>query len=137
MNVDAPCQSGRISEWPIFASRWETSSHAVQYGIGVWKAKGAAGYLTCHNGFYHTGRIEGDLTTEDIRAAAHAAGVDALNAVDHAPVLEKNDALAQALGLTGTPGLIVMPVEKASPGTLTVLAGLASPDQILAAIDKA
>ena len=110
---------------------------AALYGIGVWKAKDAAGYLTYHNGIYHTGHIEGDLTTEDIRAAAHAAGEDALNAVGHAPVLEKNDALAQALGLTGTPGLIVMPVESTSPETITVFAGLASPEQILAALDKA
>ncbi|ELY2908473.1 DsbA family protein, partial [Cronobacter dublinensis] len=42
-----------------------------------------------------------------------------------------------ALGLTGTPGLIVMPVENASPETITVFAGLASPEQILAAIGKA
>ncbi|QNQ22951.1 hypothetical protein HF650_24660 (plasmid) [Kosakonia sp. SMBL-WEM22] len=41
---------------------------------------------------------------------------------------KKNDALAQALGLTSTPGLIVMPVEKASPDTITVFAGLASPE---------
>lgn len=126
-----------FKEWPIFAPKWDTSSLAAQYGIGVWKAKGAAGYLTYHNGIYHTGHIEGDLTTEDVKAAAHAAGIDALNTVNHAPVLEKNDVLAQALGLTGTPGLIVMPVEKASPETITVFAGLASPEQILAAIDKA
>lgn len=126
-----------FKEWPIFAAKWETSSLAAQYGIGVWKAKGAAGYLTYHNGIYHTGHIEGDLTTEDVKTAAHAAGVDTLNAVDHAPVLEKNDALVQALGLTGTPGLIVMPVENATPETITVFAGLASPEQLLAAIDKA
>ena len=126
-----------FKEWPIFAAKWETSSLAAQYGIGVWKAKGADGYLTYHNGIYHTGHIEGDLTAEDVKAAAHAAGVDELNAVDHAPVLEKNDALAQALGLTGTPGLIVMPVENASPETITVFAGLAPPEQILAAIGKA
>jgi len=108
---------------------------APLYGIGVWKAKDAAGYLTYHNGIYHTGHIEGDLTTEDIRAAAHAAGVDALNSVGHAPVLEKNNALA--LGLTGTPGLIVVPVESISPETITIFAGLAPPEQILAALDKA
>lgn len=101
---------------------------AALYGIGVWKAKDAAGYLTYHNGIYHTGHIEGDLTTEDIRAATHAVG--------HVPVLEKNDALARALGLTGTPGLIVMPVESTSPETITVFAGLASPEQILPALDK-
>ncbi|WP_187799280.1 hypothetical protein [Kosakonia sp. SMBL-WEM22] len=55
--------------------------------------------------------------------------------MDHAPVLEKSDALAQAL--TGTPGLIIMPAENASPETITVFAGLVSPEQILSAIDKA
>ncbi len=61
--------------------------------------------------------------------------MEALHAVDHAPVLEKSDALAQAL--TGTPGLIIMPAENASPETITVFAGLVSPEQILSAIDKA
>jgi len=127
------CTKNRLSVgyFPFSKRTPDTSSLAAQYGIGVWKAKGAAGYLTYHNGIYHTGHIEGDLT------AAHAAGIDALNTVNHAPVLEKNDVLAQALGLTGTPGLIVMPVKKASPETITVFAGLASPEQILAAIDKA
>ena len=43
------------------------------------------------------------MTTADIKAAAHAAGVDELNAVGNVPVLEKNDALTQVLELTGTP----------------------------------
>ena len=54
--------------------------------------------------------------------------------MDHAPVLVKND--VQVLGLTDTPGLVVMPVENASTGTITVFAGLALPEQRLAAIDK-
>ena len=71
---------------------------AALYGIGGWKAKDAAGYLTYHNRIYHAGHIEGDLTTEDIRAAAYAACVDALNAVGHAAVLEKNDASCRHWG---------------------------------------
>lgn len=126
-----------FKEWPIFASKWEASSSAAQRGIDVWKQKGSEGYLKYHNGIYHTGHNEGELTTADIDAAASAAGVTELKPVDYTAVLEKNDALAQKLGLTGTPGLIVMPVEKALPETITVFAGLASPEQILAAIDKA
>jgi len=126
-----------FKEWPIFASKWEASSSAAQRGIDVWKQKGAEGYLKYHNGIYHTGYNEGELTTADIDAAASAAGVTELKPVDYTPVLEKNDALAQKLGLTGTPGLIVMPVQNATPENITVLAGLASPQQLLVAIDKA
>lgn len=126
-----------FKEWPIFASKWEASSTAAQRGIDVWKQKGAEGYLKYHNGIYHTGHNEGELTTEDIDAAARTAGVTELKSVDYTAVLEKNDALAQKLGLTGTPGLIVMPVQNATPENITVFAGLASPQQLLAAIDKA
>lgn len=126
-----------FKEWPIFASKWEASSTAARRGIDVWKQKGAEGYLKYHNGIYHTGHNEGALTPADIDAAARAAGVTALKPVDYSAVLEKNDALAQALGLTGTPGLIVMPVQNATPKNITVFAGLASPQQILSAIQKA
>lgn len=126
-----------FKEWPIFASKWEASSSAAQRGIDVWKQKGAEGYLKYHNAIYHTGHNEGELTTADIDAAARTAGVTELKPVDYTAVLEKNDALAQKLGLTGTPGLIVMPVQNATPKSITVFAGLASPQQLLAAIDKA
>ena len=79
----------------------------------------------------------GDQKTEVVKAEAKAGEVDTLNGVEHARVREKNDAVGRALGLTGRPGLIGMPVENAMPDTITVFAGLASPEQILAAIDKA
>lgn len=126
-----------FKEWPIFASKWEASSSAAQRGIDVWKQKGADAYLKYHNAVYHTGHNEGELTTADIGAAASAAGVKDLKPADYTAVLEKNDALAQALGLSGTPGLIVMPVKNVTPKNITVFAGLASPQQLLAAIDKA
>lgn len=47
------------------------------------------------------------------------------------------NARVQAPGLTGTPGLIVMPAQNATPKNITVFAGLASPQQILSAIQKA
>ncbi|SFT78038.1 Protein-disulfide isomerase [Kosakonia arachidis] len=126
-----------FKEWPIFASKWEASSTAAQRGIDVWKQKGAEGYLKYHNAVYHTGHTEGELTTADIESAARAAGVTELKPVNYTAVLEKNDALAQALGLSGTPGLIVMPAQNATPKNITVFAGLASPQQILSAIQKA
>jgi len=126
-----------FKEWPIFASKWEASSNAAQRGLDVWKQKGGDAYLKYHNGIYQTGHNEGDLTGADIDSAAKVAGLTELKPVDYTAVLEKNDALAQTLGLTGTPGLIVMPVKNASPKNITVFAGLASPQQILAAIKKA
>ncbi|MDV2903553.1 hypothetical protein R0H17_18125 [Phytobacter diazotrophicus] len=45
--------------------------------------------------------------------------------------------LAQALELTGTPALIVMPIKGATPTTITVFPGLTSAEQIQAAVKKA
>ena len=126
-----------FKEWPIFASRWENSEKAAQRGIDVWKQKGAAAYAVYHNGVYRTGHNEGQLTAADIDAAAKAAGVTGKLAADYTPLLEKNDQLAQTLGLTGTPGLIVMPVNNATPKTITVFPGIATAEQIQAAIKKA
>ncbi len=57
--------------------------------------------------------------------------------MDYTAVLEKNDAQVQAPGLTGTPGLIVMQAQNTTPKNITVFAELASPQQILSAIQKA
>ncbi len=126
-----------FKEWPIFASHWENSEKAALRGLDVWKQKGAAGYLTYHNALYRSGHNEGQLTVDDIDTAAKAAGVTERQQGDDRSLLENNNALAQALELTGTPGLIVMPVKGATPKTITVFPGLASAEQILAAIKKA
>jgi protein-disulfide isomerase len=126
-----------FKEWPIFAAKWQASATAAQRGLDVWKQKGADAYLKYHNSIYQTGHAEGELTAADIEAAVKAAGVTALKPVDYTAILEKNDALAQNLGLSGTPGLIVMPVKNGTPENITVFAGLASPQQILSAIQKA
>ena len=126
-----------FKEWPIFASRWENSEKAAERGLDVWKQKGAAGYMTYHNALYHSGHNEGQLTIDDIGAAAKAAGATGEAQGDYRSLLESNNTLAQALELTGTPGLIVMPVKGATPKNITVFPGLASAEQILIAIKKA
>lgn len=126
-----------FKEWPIFAGKWEASEQAAQRGLAVWKAKGGEAYVTYHNSIYHTGHAEGELTTADIDAAAKAAGFTDNTTPDNTALLERNDALAQQLGLTGTPGVIVMPVAGAQPGNITVLSGGTTASQIQAAIKKA
>jgi protein-disulfide isomerase len=126
-----------FKEWPIFASKWNNSQKAAERGIDVWKKLGADGYLRYHNALYHTDHIEGDLTLVDIDASSHIDGYDTSPAADYDVALGRTDALAIELGLTGTPGLIVMPVKNARPDTITVFAGSTSADQILSAINKA
>lgn len=126
-----------FKEWPIFASRWENSEKAALRGLDVWKQKGAAGYAIYHNSIYHTGHNEGQLTVEDINAAAKAAGATDKPQADYSNILENTNTLAQTLELTGTPGLIVMPVKGATPENITVFPGLASAEQIQTAIKKA
>ncbi|ELC6355114.1 thioredoxin domain-containing protein [Enterobacter hormaechei] len=126
-----------FKEWPIFGGRWETSLQAAQQGLTVWQKKGPQAYITYHNAIYATGHNEGKLTAEDILAAAAKAGLAASAPGDHTASLEKNSNLAEALGLTGTPGIIVMPVSGATPDTITVFPEAVAADRLQAAIRKA
>ncbi|HAS1000040.1 TPA: DsbA family protein, partial [Enterobacter kobei] len=80
---------------------------------------------------------EGKLTAEDILAAASKAGLAASVPGDHTASLEKNSNLAEELGLTGTPGIVVMPVSGATPDTITVFPEAVTADRLQAAIRKA
>lgn len=124
-----------FKEWPIFAERWETSKQAATTGLQIWKAKGADAYLAYHNGIYATGHNEGRLTKEDIRKAA--GDFDDSKAPEVKDELFRTNILAQQLGLTGTPGLIVMPVSGATAANTTVIPGFTSAEALQAAIDKA
>ena len=86
---------------------------------------------------YRTGHIEGDLTASDIEKATKPALLSAVKTKDMSAALERNDSLTQALGLTGTPGLIVLPLKNATPAKITVIPGAVGAEQLMAAIDKA
>ncbi|EBH1886497.1 DsbA family protein [Salmonella enterica] len=126
-----------FKEWPIFAGRWEASLQAAQQGLTVWQKKGAQAYVTYHNAIYATGHNEGKLTVEDIKGAASKAGLVTPPPGDQTASLEKNSNLAEALGLTGTPGIIVMPVTSATPETITVFPEAVTAERHQAAIRKA
>nr|QLG00483.1 Outer membrane protein [Leclercia adecarboxylata] len=126
-----------FKEWPIFAERWENSQAAAERGLSVWKQKGAEAYVTYHNAIYATGKNEGNLTKEDIDRAAAKAGWRDADKESFTSALEKNDALARALGLTGTPGIIVMPISGATPKNITVIPGAVPAERLEAAIKKA
>ena len=126
-----------FKEWPIFGSRWEASLQAAQQGLTVWQKKGPQAYVTYHNAIYATGHNEGKLTAEDILAAASKAGLAASVPGDHTASLEKNSNLAEELGLTGTPGIVVMPVSGATPDTITVFPEAVTAERLQAAIRKA
>lgn len=127
-----------FKEWPIFGDRFENSRKAAERGVAIWNAAGPDAYLTYHNGIYDTGNIEGALTLNDISQATRAAlDKKPFPEGDQAAALARNDELARTLGLTGTPGLIVMPVRQATPKNITVFPGTATAEQLKAAIDKA
>ena len=108
-----------------------------QRGLSVWKQKGAEAYVTYHNAIYATGKNEGNLTKEDIDLAAAKAGWRDSGKESFTSALEKNDALAKALSLTGTPGIIIMPVTGATPKNITVIPGAVPAERLEAAINKA
>ena len=124
-------------QWPIFGGRWESSLEAAKTGLQIYQQKGADAYLAYHNGIYATGHNEGKLTTADIQQQAKKAGFDAKKATDVEPVLQSINDLAQEIGLSGTPGVIVMPTTGATEASITVFPGLADQASLEAAIKKA
>ncbi|EKZ6361293.1 thioredoxin domain-containing protein [Klebsiella aerogenes] len=134
---DHPQTRFAFKEWPIFGSRWATSLDAAKTGLQIYQQKGAEAYLTYHNGVYATGHNEGKLTAADIQQQAKKVNFDAKKAADVEPALENINQLAQEIGLSGTPGVIVMPTTGATEATITVFPGLADKASLDAAIKKA
>lgn len=127
-------------DWTIFAARYPESAQASRRGLDIWHQKGADAYMAYHNGIYRTGHNEGKLTAQDIESVAKSAGVGPENVAawpKYDSLIEGNDTLAGVLGLTGTPGIIVMPAENANMDNITVFAGVANPEMMQQAIDKA
>ncbi|WP_370606114.1 thioredoxin domain-containing protein [Pantoea ananatis] len=127
-------------DWTIFASRFPESTKASRRGLDVFRQKGAVAYMAYHNGIYRTGHNEGKLTAEDIETAAKTAGAGPEKQENYAKsdsLIANNDSLAELLGLTGTPGIIVMPAENASPENTTVIPGVVSEAVMQQAIIKA
>lgn len=126
-----------FKEFPIFGERWPASLSAAKTGLQVWKQKGADAYLNYHNAIYATGHNEGKLTDADISTAAKAVKFDAKTAPDVQETLEGINALAQQLGFSGTPALVVLPSTGASADNVTVIPGYTSAEALQQAINHA
>lgn len=126
-----------FKEWPIFSQRWESSRLAAKTGLQVWQQKGAEAYLKYHNALYATGHTEGKLTADDISKAAKSVKFDAKTALDVQDSLDGINVLAQQLGFSGTPAVVVLPSIGASADNVTVIPGFSSATVLQAAIDKA
>ncbi|PKE27586.1 disulfide bond formation protein DsbA [Rahnella sp. AA] len=127
-------------DWTIFAGRYPESTQASHRGLAIWKDKGADAYMAYHNGIYRTGHNEGKLTADDIEKVATAAGAgkeDAANNAAADALIAGNSALAELLGLSGTPGIIVMPAENATADNTTVIPGVVSAQVMQQAISNA
>lgn len=126
-----------FKEFPIFGQRWPASLSAAKTGLQVWKQKGADAYLNYHNAIYATGHNEGKLTDADISAAAKAVKFDAKTAPDVQGTLDGINTLAQQLGFSGTPALVVLPSAGASADNVTVIPGYTSAEALQQAISHA
>ncbi|EJK1259062.1 thioredoxin domain-containing protein [Salmonella enterica] len=126
-----------FKEFPIFGQRWPESVSAAKTGLQIWRQKGADAYLKYHNAIYATGHNEGQLTDADIRSAAEAVKLDASKAADVQRTLDEINLLAQQMGFSGTPALVVLPSAGASADNVTVIPGFTRTEALQAAIDKA
>lgn len=126
-----------FKELPIFGQRWPASLSAAKTGLQVWEQKGADAYFDYHNAIYATGHSEGQLTDDDIRKAAKGLKFNALKVAEVQRTLDSTLALAQQLGLGGTPALVILPSAGASISDVTVISGFTRAEALQAAIDKA
>ena len=126
-----------FKELPIFGQRWDASQQAAKTGLQVWQQKGGEAYLRYHNALFATGHNEGKLTAADIRQAAKTVKFDAQKAPDVQKTLDGIHSLAQQLGFSGTPALVVLPSAKASLDSVTVIPGFTSASALQTAIDHA
>lgn len=139
MNANAGVRFA-FRDWTIFAARYPESTLASHRGLGIYRKLGEEAYTAYHNGIYRTGHNEGKLTAEDIEKVATAVGAGAASGDDSTAsdqMIESNDALAEMLGLTGTPGIIIMPAENATAQNTTVIPGVVSEDVLQQAINRA
>ncbi|WP_313678784.1 DsbA family protein [Pantoea vagans] len=127
-------------DWTIFATRYPESAQASRSGLEIFRKLGADAYMKYHNGIYGTGHNEGRLTSNDIKKAASAVGAQQVITQESGladRIIEANDSLAEMLGLTGTPGIIVMPSENATAANTTVLPGVVNEEVMQRAIELA
>ncbi|HHD2941482.1 hypothetical protein [Enterobacter kobei] len=103
----------------------------------VWKEKGEEAYLKYHNGIYSSGLNEGKLTQDAIGKYSENMKFSK-NTIDeiNSTLTDIND-IATTIGLTGTPGIVIMPVKGATEDNTTVFAGMTEAENIQQAINKA
>ncbi len=135
-----------FKEFPIFSSRWPVSGLAARVGEQVWLTQGGAKYLDWHNALYATGKVEGQLSEQDVYTLAqHYLTQKQIALVKQTQrrgaihdALLTNEALAQHMGFTGTPAFVVMPQQPQQEVTrITVIPGSTSQDMLQMAIQKA
>ena len=122
---------------PGHSSSWPESLLAAKTGLQVWKEKGEEAYLKYHNGIYSSGLNEGKLTQDAIGKYSENMKFSK-NTIDeiNSTLTDIND-IATTIGLTGTPGIVIMPVKGATEDNTTVFAGMTEAENIQQAINKA
>lgn len=123
-----------FKELPIFATRWPESATAAQTGLTIWQQKGSNAYLSYHEGIFATGHNEGKLTNDDIARISHPIRPVEKATGETQRALTNNKVLAEALGITGTPAIVVMPTNNPQMKNITVFTGLTDENSIIQAI---
>ena len=93
-------------------------------------------YLKYHNGLYGTGLNEGKLTKGDIEKTSGGISFQPQTIEEINTTLKNINDIATETGLTGTPGIIVLPVKGATAENITVFTGMTEAENIQSAINK-
>jgi len=136
-----------FKEFPIFASRFDSSNYGANIAHAIYQRYGAKKYLAYHDAVYATGKDEGALKVSDINDVLKNTLKLSKHQITKLKKLAKSEAIAtqiastmslgEKLGLRGTPGFIIMPLTGATKANTTVIPGYTSQAALQQAIDKA
>ncbi|MCS5992079.1 hypothetical protein LNP02_28325 [Klebsiella variicola subsp. variicola] len=122
------------------ASVWQPlagiTARCEDWSAGL-EREGAEAYLTYHNNIYGTGLNEGRLTQEIIEKQSGKINFNQHTIEVINNTLKNINQIATTTGLTGTPGVIIMPLNGATEDNTTVFSGMTEAENIQQAINKA
>jgi len=125
-----------FKDMPIFEKERATSKYAAQIGVKVFKEKGGESYFNYHNDIFRAGRDERGLEMEEVNDIAKKYGVESIEKLENADIVDESMLLSQTLKIIGTPTLIFLPTSNQSEDNVRVIMKDLKEDALQQQIDK-
>lgn len=110
-----------FKDMPIFERERETSKYAAQIGMKIFKEKGGDSYFSYHNDIFKAGRDERGLEMSEVNDIAKKYGVESIEKLENADIVDESMLLSQTLKIIGTPTLIFLPTRNQTEDNVRVI----------------